>query len=84
VAGAGFAIRGGGLARWVRGLFFAQAITAIGQFAWTMVDLPMPIFIATSMIWVIGAPVTFVMLAILFRRGDVGRSLRPATKAMPT
>lgn len=69
---AGFAIRGGGLARWVRTLFFAQAITAIGQFGWTMADLPMPIFIATSMIWVIGAPAAFIMLAVLFRRRAVG------------
>lgn len=65
---AGFAVRGGGLARWIRGLFFAQVITAVGQAGWTLLDLPTPAFIATSMVWIIGAPVAFVMLALRFRR----------------
>ena len=64
---AGFIFRRGGLQRWIRIVLFAQAITAVGQFGWTMFDLNTGIFIATSMVWVIGAPLAFVLLAILFR-----------------
>ena len=67
---AGFVFRGGGLQRWIRIVLFAQAITAIGQFGWTMFDLNTGVFIATSLVWVIGAPIAFILLAILFRREE--------------
>jgi hypothetical protein len=53
---------------WIRGLFVAQVITAVGQIAWSMFDLNTNVFIASSMVWVIGSPIAFVLLAILFRR----------------
>jgi hypothetical protein len=67
---AGFVFPGGGLERWIRSLFLAQVITAVGQIGWTMLDWSMTIFIATSMVWVIGSPIAFVLLALLFRRRD--------------
>ncbi|MGD2104450.1 MAG: hypothetical protein PVJ55_04960 [Anaerolineae bacterium] len=66
---AGFIFNGGGLERWIRGLLFAQVITAVGQIGNTMFDWSMTIFIGSSMIWVIGSPIAFVLLALLFRRG---------------
>jgi hypothetical protein len=65
---AALVFRGGRVQRWIRGLLLAQLISAIGQIGWSMFDLPEAIFIATSMVWVIGAPVAFVLIAILFRR----------------
>jgi hypothetical protein len=67
---AGFVFRGGGLERWIRGLFLAQVITAVGQIGHTMFDWSMTVFIASSMVWVIGSPIAFVLLALLFRRRD--------------
>ena len=67
---AGFAFENRGLQRWIRWIFFAQMVTAVGQAGATMFDLSMDIFYATSMVWVIGAPVSFVLLAILFARFD--------------
>jgi hypothetical protein len=65
---AGFVFEGGGLQRWIRWLLFAQIIAAIGQAGWSMFDLPMGAFIVSSMVWVIGAPVAFALMAVLFRR----------------
>ncbi len=65
---AGFVFENIGLQRWVRWIFFAQAISAIGQVGWSMFDLSMNIFILTSLIWVIGAPVSFVLTGVLFSR----------------
>lgn len=67
MAAAGFVFEGGGIKRWIRRLLFMQVISAIGQAAWSMADLSMTIFIISSMIWVIGAPVAFVLMALLFR-----------------
>ena len=67
---AGFAFENQGLQRWIRWIFFAQMVTAVGQAGATMFDLSMDIFYATSMVWVIVAPVSFVLLAILFARFD--------------
>ena len=65
---AGFAFEATGLQRWVRWIFFAQMLTVLGQIGWSMFDLSVAVFLATSMIWVIGAPIAFVLLAILFTR----------------
>jgi hypothetical protein len=67
---AGFVFQGRGLQRLIRIILFAQSITAIGQIGWTMFDLDTKIFIASSMVWVIGAPLAFILLAILFRREE--------------
>jgi hypothetical protein len=67
---AGFVFQSHGLQRWIRALFLAQAITAVGQIGQTMFDWGMTIFLATSLVWVIGAPVAFVLLAVLFRREE--------------
>lgn len=66
---AGFVFGGGRLATTIRALLWAQAITAVGQLGWSLFGLPMAVFIATSLIWVIGAPLAFVLIALLFRRG---------------
>lgn len=68
---AGFAFENQGLQQWIRWIFFAQIVTAVGQAGATMFDLSMNIFYATSMIWVIGAPVAFVLLGILFARSNM-------------
>ena len=75
---AGFVFEGKGLHRWVRWIFFAQLLTALGQVGWTMFDLNTNIFIGTSMIWVIGAPIAFVLSAIIFSRDDWRTSTSPA------
>jgi uncharacterized membrane-anchored protein len=67
---AGFVFRGGRLERWIRGLFLAQVMTAVGQIGYSMSNWSMTIFIVSSMVWVIGSPIAFVLLALLFRRGD--------------
>jgi len=78
---AGFVFRGGRLERWIRGLFLAQVITAVGQIGHTMFDWSMTVFIATSMVWVIGSPIAFVLLALLFRRrGRDGMDITASSK----
>jgi hypothetical protein len=67
---AGFVFQGGRLERWIQGLFLAQAVTAVGQIGSTMFDLNATVLIATGLVWVVGAPVAFVLLALLFFRGD--------------
>lgn len=68
---AGFVFENEGLERWVRWIFFAQLITAVGQAGWSMFDWSTTVFIATSLIWVIGAPVALVMIAALFARSQL-------------
>lgn len=65
----GFVFHGGGLESWIRWIFLAQVLTAFGQVGWSMFGLRTEVFIATSLVWVIGAPAAFFLLAILFRRG---------------
>lgn len=67
---AGFLFPNKGLHRWVRWILSAQLITAIGQIGWTMFDLNTNIFIATSILWVVGAPASFILIAILFSRNQ--------------
>lgn len=68
---AGFVFDSKGVQRWIRWIFFAQLLTAFGQIGWTMFDLSTTIFIATSMIWVVGAPVAFTLIAIMFARNQL-------------
>lgn len=63
-----FAFEGSRLKQWIRYLFLVQIITAVGQAGWSLFGLSTGIFIGTSMIWVIGAPVSFILLAILFKQ----------------
>jgi hypothetical protein len=79
MAFAAFVFRGGGLQGWIRGLLLAQVVSAVGQAGWSMFDLPEAIFIASSMVWVIGAPIAFILIAILFRRQG-RRALDPAQR----
>jgi len=65
---AAFVFQRGRLQAWIRGLFLAQVLAAIGQIGWSMFDWSDALFIATSMLWVIGAPAAFVLMAVLFRR----------------
>lgn len=65
---AGFAFESRGLQRWVRRLLFAQLLTALAMVGTTMFDLPYGLFIAGSMVWVIGAPAAFALIGVLFAR----------------
>lgn len=67
----GFVFSKGRLERWIKGLLLAQMITAVGQVGYSMFDMDSGIFIATSMVWVIGAPVVFIMMALFFKRQRV-------------
>lgn len=68
---AGFALESHGLQRWVRWIFFAQLLTALGQAAWSFFDFSFNLFMATSMVWVIGAPLAFILLGVLFSRDEL-------------
>ena len=48
-----------------------QIISAIGQIGYSMIDISELIFIITSMIWVIGAPASFMLMAIWFKRQKI-------------
>ena len=65
---AGFIFNNGKLEKWIKGLLVVQIISAIGQIGYSMIDISEIIFILTSMIWVIGAPATFILIAIWFKR----------------
>jgi len=63
----GFVFSKGRQERWIKGLLLAQIVTAIGQVGYSMFDISTGIFIITSMVWVIGAPVAFILMAFWFR-----------------
>lgn len=65
---ASFIFETGKLEKWIRGLLMVQIISAIGQIGYNMIDISETIFIVTSMIWVIGAPASFILIAIWFKR----------------
>ena len=65
---ASFIFDNGKLEKWIRGLLMVQIISAIGQIGYSMIDISEIIFIFTSMIWVIGAPASFILMAIWFKR----------------
>jgi len=68
---AAFIFQGSRLASWIRIIFLLQIISAVGQIGQSMFGWSMSIFIATSMVWVIGSPIAFILIAILFRK-DTG------------
>jgi hypothetical protein len=61
---AGFIFNRDNLGNWIRILLFIQIISAIGQVGYSMFGLAESIFIVTSMVWVIGAPASFILIAI--------------------
>ena len=65
---ASFIFEKGKLEKWIRGILMVQIVSAIGQIGYSMIDISETIFIATSMIWVIGAPASFILIAIWFKR----------------
>jgi hypothetical protein len=67
---AGFASSGSRLKSWIRWLLLTQVLTAFGQVGWSMFGLNTAVFIVTSLVWVIGAPLAFALLAIMFRRAE--------------
>lgn len=70
MAAIGFVFQGKRLQSWIRWILFAQILTAIGQVGYSMFGLPTGIFIATSMVWVLGAPVAFILMALWFARAS--------------
>lgn len=64
---AAFIFEKGKLEKWIRGLLLVQIISAIGQIGYSMIDISETIFIVTSMIWVVGAPASFILIAIWFK-----------------
>lgn len=66
-----FAFSGNGREKWIRIILLIQIITAVCQAGYTMFDLNTGIFIAGSMIWVIGAPASFILLAGWFRAKSI-------------
>ncbi len=73
---AGFIFKNGKLEKWIRWLLFAQILTVIGQIAHTMFDASMTLFIATSMVWIIGSPAAFILIAIWFHKNIKKAKLR--------
>jgi hypothetical protein len=69
---AGFAFGGDQLKAWVRWLFLAQILAAVGQVGTSMFGLNPAVLYATGLVWALGAPAAFVLLAVLF-----GRAGRP-------
>jgi hypothetical protein len=66
----GFAFAGSRLKAWIRWLFLAQLLTAVGQVGTSMFGLTPTILYITGMIWVVGAPAAFILLAVLFKRNE--------------
>jgi hypothetical protein len=65
---AGFIFQRGKLEKWIQWLLFMQVISAIGQIGYSMFDLQEVVFIITSMVWVIGAPASFILIAVWFKK----------------
>lgn len=56
------------LGKWIKALLLIQIFSAIGQIAYSMFDVSEIVFIATSMVWVLGAPASFILIAIWFNK----------------
>ncbi|PRY99943.1 hypothetical protein BY457_10713 [Marinilabilia salmonicolor] len=65
---ASFIFQSGRLEKWIRGLLMVQIISAVGQIGYSMMDISEIIFIASSMVWVVGAPTSFILIAIWFKK----------------
>ena len=70
----GFVFGGSKIKNWIRGIFAAQIVTVVGQVGWSMFGLNTAVFTVTSLVWVVGAPVAFVLLAVLFKQHTSPRS----------
>ena len=57
--------------RWIRCLLLAQVISAVGQVGYSMFSINAGIFIATSMVWVIGGTAAFILIALWFKSQEV-------------
>lgn len=68
MAFAGFAFGEGRLERWIRGLLVIQIISAAGQIGYSMLDWPDTVLMLTGMVWVLGAPVAFGLMAVWFNK----------------
>lgn len=79
MAFAGFAFGEGRLGRWIRALLVIQIVSAVGQTGYSMLDWPDTILMLTGMVWVIGAPVAFVLMAVWFNKE---RGTAPAAPAV--
>jgi hypothetical protein len=77
---AGFVFRAGGLERWIRLLLWLQVVTAVGQIGRSMFDLNEGVFIATSMVWVVGAPIAFVLMALWIRTPPTSAGTQGASR----
>jgi hypothetical protein len=75
-----FAFSGSRLQAWIRWVFLAQIVTVVGQVGWSMFGLHATVFIATSLVWVAGAPISFALLALLFKRREGVRRERAARR----
>lgn len=65
---AGFIFNKNKLGKWIRALLFVQVLSAIGQVGYSMFDISEIIFITTSMVWVIGAPASFILIAVWLKK----------------
>lgn len=65
---AAFIFRKGKLELWIRGLLMVQIISAIGQTTYSMMDTSGMVFVLTSLVWIVGAPASFILIGIWFRR----------------
>jgi len=66
----GFVFAGSRLEAWIRGLFLIQILSAAGQIGTSMFGLSPVVLYGTGLIWALGAPIAFVLLAIWFRRAE--------------
>lgn len=66
MAALAFVFRDGRLERVIRWLLLAQLVSAVGQTASTMFGAGDVVLIATGLVWVVGAPLAFVLMARWF------------------
>jgi len=64
----GFIFLKGKQERWIKWMLLAQMLTAFGHIGYSMFDMNMVAFMVVSMVWVIGAPAAFILLALWFKR----------------
>lgn len=67
---AAWAIEGGRPARWIRALWIAVGVTAPFQFAFSLGLIPMAIALPVLGVWIVGLPLSTVLLAALFRHPE--------------
>lgn len=67
---AAWAIKGGRPARWIRGLWIAVGATTPFQVAFSLGLIPIAIALPVLGIWIVGIPLSTVLLAALFRHSE--------------